>query len=169
MKTFCFFCRVGYEEKVANEINKYNDGLLALPVLQEKHRSQNGVRTIVKQVMLPGYVFVYSNESITIERILKNSKVLRVLKDTDGDCELYGKDMEYAKLVLKYNGLLSCSKAIRLGSHVKVVEGPLKDYEGYIKEISKKNRNGRIEMMFMGQMISAWLPFDWVEEDCGAR
>jgi transcription antitermination factor NusG len=163
---YCLFCRVGSEEEVANTINKQQqDNLLALPVLQEKHRSINGVRSIVVQVMLPGYVFVYSTGSIPMERILQNSKAMRFLSDTQGDYELYGYNLEYAKWLLNYKGLICCSKALRVGSRVQVVEGPLKDYEGHIKEISKKNRNGRIETKFMGQEISVWLPFEWVETD----
>lgn len=164
-KVFCVFCQAGYEEKVAAEIMKKNDSILALPVLQEKHRSQNGVRTIVKQVMLPGYIFIFSNENISEALFLRKSKVLRFLKDTEGTSELYGDNLKYAQWVLKYFGIIRCSKAMRIGSRVKVVEGPLKEYEGYIKEISKKNRNGRVEMVFMGQLISVWLPFEWVGQN----
>lgn len=164
INAYCLFCRVGYEEKVAQTITMQNTNILALPVLQEKHQSKNGTRTLIKQVMLPGYVFIYANYPIEMKYILCDSKALRFLKDTEGCCELYGENLKYAKWVLRYNGLLECSKAMRLGSRVKIIEGPLKDYEGYIREISKKNRNGRIEMTFMGQTISAWLPFEWVEE-----
>ena len=162
---YCLFCRVGQEEKVAQTINEPHKDILALPVLQEKHRSKNGIRSIVKQVMLPGYVFVYSCSNVVNERIMYSSKVLRFLHDTEGNYDLSGSDLEYAKWVLRYNGLIGCSKAVRLGSRVKVIEGPLKDYEGHIKEISKKNRNGRVEIDFMGRLLSVWLPFEWVEEE----
>ena len=163
-KAYCLFCCVGYERKVAEAITKNHESLMAFPVLQEKHQSKNGIRTLVKQVMLPGYVFIYTNEEMPMGQILCNSKALRFLKDTEGACELSDNNLEYAKWVLEYNGLITCSKAVRLGSRVKVVDGPLKDYEGYIMEISKKNRNGRVEMTFMGRSINVWLPFEWVEE-----
>lgn len=162
---YCLFCSAGYEQKVAGIINRRNGGILAMPVLQEKHKSENGARSIVRQVMLPGYVFIYSKETVHLKSLLYHSKALRFLKDTEGACELYGENLAYAKWVLYYNGLIGCSKAVRMGSRVKIMEGPLKDYGGYIKEISKKNRNGRIEMMFMGRPISTWLPFEWMEEE----
>lgn len=163
-KTYCLFCSSGHEEKVAQHINSQYENVLALPVFQVKHRSEKGVKTLVKEVMLPGYVFVYSSDTIPMTQILLNSKTLKFLKDSEGTYELYGGNLEYAQWVLRYNGIIGCSKAVRIGSRIKVIDGPLKDYEGYIKEVSKKNRNARIEMMFMGRMISAWLPFEWVED-----
>jgi transcription antitermination factor NusG len=114
--------------------------------------------------MLPGYVFIFADGCKNIKRISLNSNVLRLLRDTDGVYELYGENLEYARWVLQYDGLIKCSKAIRLGSRIKVTDGPLKDYEGHIKEVSKKNRNGRVELVFMGRTLSVWLPFEWVEE-----
>ena len=167
-KAYCLFCRSGYEEKVAHAINRHHKDMLALPIFQEKHRSKNGVRRIVKQVMLPGYVFIYANKKVFMEELLCDSKAIRPLKDTDGKCELFGENLKYAQWVLRYNGIISCSKAIRLGSRVRIVDGPLKDYKGQVREISKKNRNGRIEVVFMNRALDIWLPFEWVEEEaCG--
>ena len=163
VNAYCIFCSVGNEQKIANLINEQCSGIYALSIMMEKHHSKNGVKSIVRQTLLPGYVFIYSMREIPTERILRSSKVIRLLKDTDGECKLYGENLEYAKWVLKYKGMIGCSKAIQLGSRVQVVEGPLKDYEGMIKEVSKKNRNGRIEIAFMGRLLSIWLPFEWVQ------
>jgi transcriptional antiterminator NusG len=162
---YCLFCSAGYEQKVAGIINRRNKDILAMPVLQEKHKSTNGVRSVVRQVMLPGYVFIYAKEMLHLKSLLCHSKALRLLKDTEGDCELYGENLKYAQWVLSYDGLIGRSKAVRLGGRVKIVEGPLKECEGCITKISKKNRNGRIEMMFMGHAIDIWLPFEWMEEE----
>ena len=161
---YCLFCNAGYEQNVAGVINRRNKDVLAMPVLQEKHKSKNGVRSVIRQVMLPGYVFIYSKEMLHLQSLLCHSKALRVLKDTEGGCELHGENLKYAKWVLHYKGLIGCSKAVRLGNRVKIMEGPLKDCEGLITEISKKNRNGRVEMMFMGHAVNIWLPFEWMEE-----
>ena len=163
---YCIFCRSGTEEKVAAELIRQHDGLLAMPVYQEKHQSRSGVKSLVREVMLPGYVFVYTRDIPDDERKFTrgNPNALRILSDADGAAELYGDNLDYARWVMRYSGLIRCSKAVRVGSRIRITEGPLKDYEGYIREISKKNRNGRIEIPFMGQTIKAWLPFEWVEE-----
>ncbi len=168
-KAYCLFCVSGCEEKIAAEINKRYNDILALALFQEKHQSKNGVRSIVKKVMIPGYVFIFSNEDIPFNQILFNTKAIKFLMDTDGNNELYGENLEYANWVLSYMGMIGCSSAVRIGSRVKLIEGPLKDYEGHIKEISKKNKNGRIEVMFMGRLLSVWLPFEWVEETKASR
>ena len=163
---YCIFCRSGMEEKVAANLMRQHDDLLAMPVYQEKHQSKGGVKSLVREVMLPGYVFLYSQAPQNNDRGLIRGapNALKVLSDADGAAELYGANLEYARWVLHYSGLITCSKAIRLGSRVQITEGPLKDYEGCIREISKKNRNGKVEIPFMGQTIRVWLPFEWVEE-----
>ena len=163
---YCIFCRSGTEEKVASNLMQQQDKVLAMPVYQEKHQSKGGVKTLVREVMLPGYVFLYSETPQNTDRSLIRGtpNALRILSDADGTSELYGANLDYARWVIHYSGLISCSKAIRIGSRVQITEGPLKDYEGCIREISKKNRNGRVEIPFMGQTIRVWLPFEWVEE-----
>jgi len=161
---YCLFCYTGYEERAAQEIRKQCPGVYALPIFQEKHRSQNGKRTIVKEVMLPGYLFLFTDKPLFNTRSIRNSKTLKLLKDGEGIAALYGENLSYARWVLRYDGLIGTSKAARIGSRIKVIEGPLKDLEGCIKEVSKKNRNGRVEMTFMNRKISVWLPFEWVQE-----
>ena len=162
VNAYCVFCKAGYEEKVAKAINAQN-GLTAFPVMQEKHKSKNGVKSVVRQVMLPGYVFVYTNSPIPTKHVFSNTKVIYLLKYSDESYQLYGEDLAYAKWILKYNGLIACSTAVRLGSQVKIVEGPLKDYEGTIQEISKKNRNAKIVITIADRIFNIWLPFIWIE------
>ena len=37
--------------------------------------------------------------------------------------------------------------------------------EGYIVKYSPRNRNCLVEVSFMNRTISAWLPFEWTDQN----
>ena len=79
--------------------------------------------------------------------------------------KLMGSDLEYAKWVLENEGFLPVSKAKKVDGKVVLVDGPLKEMEGYIIEYSKKNRNCLVELEFMNQKTKVWVPFEWLDVD----
>ena len=89
----------------------------------------------------------------------------RVLKQQLELGKLFGDDYRYSEWVLKQDGLIGVSKAVKVNERVKIVDGPLAEFEGYIVKYSKRNRNCLVEVNFMNQTIRTWLPFEWTDQN----
>lgn len=160
---FCLFCKTGREITLAEELNRTYPDYLALPFVRAMHRSRLGVRFLEQDILLAGYIFLYLPESNEDSIMLAAKTGFRILGDIDGLKALKGANRDYAAWVLSYGGIIGVSKALRVGSRVKIVDGPLLHIEGYIAEYSKKNRNCRVQIDVEGKELKAWLPFEWVE------
>ncbi|NJP41565.1 hypothetical protein HCH52_10975 [Oscillospiraceae bacterium HV4-5-C5C] len=161
--TYCVYCKGGREKKLAETIVQRYPETLAMPILQDKHKSVNSKRSLVQVPMFPGYVFIYKQTNLDGRALRILPDVFKILRSEEDMLELRHEDRDYALWFLKHRGHIQCSKATRIGDKVRIVEGPLKDLDGCIKEISKKNRNARVRIQFMGQASVVWLPFEWVE------
>lgn len=63
-------------------------------------------------------------------RILKDSAVLKLLSYGDGEYALRGTDLEFIDWIKKNNGIIEMSSAVKVGSMIEFVAGPLKDMNG---------------------------------------
>ncbi|MDD2648958.1 MAG: hypothetical protein PHI27_03810 [Eubacteriales bacterium] len=162
----CIFCKTGSEKTIAYCLRRYFGCADATYLRQIKHKSVNGTKSDVEKTALPGYVFFsaantgyYTSSGM---RIMKD--VLKLLCDQRGDWRLSGADMEFAEKALACGGLWGVSKAQVIGGRVHITAGPLKDYEGSIIKIDRRNRNGLIQINFDGRLFKVWLAFDLTEE-----
>lgn len=163
---YCLFTLEGLEVKLANELNKEYDYLIASPLMKMAHRSNNGEKYDVEEVLLGGYIFLYLPTFKDPYHIKSNYYSYKILSRKNDDGKLTLGDLEYAKWVLDVEGMLSVSEAIKIDGKVKIIKGALKKLEGNIVEYSKKNRNCCVEIDFLGQKTRTWLPFEWVDFDC---
>jgi transcription antitermination factor NusG len=164
-QVFCVHCTTGYEKKVADLISFLHPDITALAVIQEKHQSVKGKKEFTRRVMLPGYVFLYSSQPIPFRRILPLQHVIRFLTyGHEEDFALRGDDLAFALWVRRYDGMLACSRAVSVGSSLRIIEGPLKDHIGTVEKIDRHNRNVCLGILFSGSLRKVWMPFQWAEE-----
>ncbi len=56
----------------------------------------------------------------------------------DNTKKLRGHDLEFIQWLKRQNGMIGISKAIQIGTKIKIIDGPLKKYEGNIIKINKR-------------------------------
>ncbi len=148
LKAYCVSCRTGSENSVAGQINHICDNVQAIApvrVLLEK-RQRRWEST--ERLLIPGYIFLYTENNIEVKKIKALSKVYRVLQYDNGFRELLGSDYEYAKWIYRHNGRIGPSKALIEGSKVKVVDGPLANGIGNIIKLDKHKRRALVAFEF---------------------
>jgi transcription antitermination factor NusG len=160
----CLFCLTGKELIVANLVENADAQIRARAVRKVVRHTKRGVTTLQDDIVLKGYVFFEAPESINIFTVMPQGESMSVLTDSDGDWRLYGDDESYAKWVLKYDGLFGLSKAYKVGDRICITDGPLKDLEGQITRIDKRNQSGQITVPFAGRQQKIWLGFNIVKE-----
>jgi transcriptional antiterminator NusG len=114
--------------------------------------------------LLPGYVLFSSENTPDWDEITWLPAVLRPLQYADNARALRGRDLDFVSSLIKNNGVYKTSKAIPDGSKIKIIDGPLKNFEGDIIKVNR--RKGRALIRIPGDSIlnNIWLGFEMLEK-----
>ena len=160
----CLFCATGKEKSVLESIRLTCSDVRATTARQEKFKTDHGKKTKVTALLLPGYVFFETSAPSDTPLHFPHDGIIRLLTDTDGCWQLYGDDERFVRWLFSYNGLLPFSTAYQEGTRIRVIDGPLKDMEGFIRRIDKRGHSGQITVSFNHRELNVWLAFDLVEK-----
>lgn len=159
----CVFCLSGKELDVAKCMEEFCQSVRAKPIQISKRFTNKGVTTILNEVVLNGYVFFQAPAQTRAIEMLQQFRGIYVLTYSDGDWRLFGEDKSYAKWIFKYDGILQLSRAHQIGDRISIIDGPLKDLEGQITKIDRRNKSGQVTVNFAGKEHKIWLGFDLVK------
>jgi transcriptional antiterminator NusG len=114
--------------------------------------------------LLPGYVLFSSEISPDWDEIIWLPAVLRPLQYADNARALRGRDLDFVTNLIRNNGVYKTSKVIPDGSKIKIIDGPLKNFEGDIIKVNR--RKGRALIRIPGDSIlnNIWLGFEMLEK-----
>lgn len=113
--------------------------------------------------LMPGYVFFDADTEPMWNRILKDSAVLKLLSYGDGEYALRGTDLEFIDWIKKNNGIIEMSSAVKVGSMIEFVAGPLKDMNGKIIKINRSRRQVQVSFGSENGIISkVWCSMEFV-------
>ena len=160
----CLFCNTGKEEQVVCLIRKKGWGRAIFPQ-RIKTVLKNGSWTEVTYPLLPGYVFVYSNEEEEqFADLLSLNYVIRVLTYGDGSDALMGRDLEFADWLWSLHGRIEVMKAVQVGDQVEIIDGIFKQLHGTITKMDRRRRTIRVSLETEGALKQIWLAYEIVEK-----
>lgn len=180
----CFFCKSGKEADVINHfITTFPDGKAISPTRTRIRRVHD---TAIEECvpLLPGYVFFQITEKepvapdiidavlIALRQFTKTDSVLKLLRYTDGTWRLLGSDNLFAEMLFKSGGNIGLSTAyFDRGNRIKILDGFLKDYEGYITNVNRRKKTVEVTVNLQGKRIIMWLGYELVDPvpDSSAR
>lgn len=79
-----------------------------------------------------------------------------------GESNLTGEDRLFAEWVLQCNGHVGLSKALLVGNKTRIIDGPLKDYEGSIRKIDRHKRRAWVDITIGDEVKSIQMYFEWL-------
>lgn len=159
----CLFCITGREERIVQRIAESCPLVHAVTMRKMKYRTSHGQKRTEEALLLPSYVFFTAPTDTDPFQALPKTDVIRILLSNDGEWQLQGEDLRFAKWLFQYDGLLDFSKAHREGDRIRIISGPLKDMEGKITRIDKRGRSGQVMVEFQGRTIPIWLSFELID------
>jgi transcription antitermination factor NusG len=118
---------------------------------------------IVTCLLMPGYIFLFSIERMEPYTLGSIQGVSKILQYSNGAYALTDGDEEFARWLLKYNGTIGLSHAVKEGDWVNVIQGPLADKAGKIVLMNRKRKRAKVELVFSHSTWHAWLDFDFIE------
>ena len=158
---FCIFCETSQENNV--EAFLQNIGLNVISALVERNVVKNGKSVKEFRSIIPGYVFFENKFEPDWNEICKQKYIYYPLHYTDNDKRLRTNDLHFVKWLKKNNGIIKISKAMEIGKKIKILEGPLKELDGKIVKINKRQKCAGIKLE--GEKIKniIWLSYELIE------
>ena len=172
----CFFCKSGKEIDVIRHFNAtFPDGKAIMPTRTKIKRTRESVST--EQVpLLPGYVFFeiaekglsvpgFIDSTLTaLQEFSRIDSVLKLLRYSDGKWRLFGSDNLFAEMLFKTEGNIGLSLAFfDKGDRIRIIDGFLKDYEGCITSVNRKNKTVEVTVNLQGKKVILRLGYELVE------
>lgn len=77
---------------------------------------------------------------------------------------LRGGDLEFARWLQRHNGVIETSKVVQEGAKIKIISGPLREYEGKIIKVNKRQKCAAVQIVSEKIPCTVWLSFDFIEE-----
>ena len=167
MYVYCLFCRTQRCARIARlmEIRGVNRAFSPQILSRQRKQGRNIDR---KQDLLPGYVFLFSEERLTdSETFAGIDGVIRRVGRTETGYELEGADREFAMRLLDRNGSVGTLKTVKIGETVCLEDSLFEDNEGVITKIDYRKERARVDFRFEGNTCHAWVAVDGIRKTGG--
>ena len=113
--------------------------------------------------LLPGYVFIYSEERLTDYRFFFGiDGVVRRVGKTEGGYELTGPDLDFAMGLLDKDGVVGGMTVCRLGDEVTLTDPLFAGCEGKVIEIDYRKERANVAFVFDDTRREIWVSLDGV-------
>ena len=115
--------------------------------------------------LMPGYVFIYSEERLTDYRIFFGMDgVIRRVGRQDNGYELEGPDLDFAMKLLEIDGLVGSVKVYRTGDKVMLEDPLFSGCRGRVVQVDFRKERAKIEFVFDGNGSSTWVSLEDVNQ-----
>jgi transcriptional antiterminator NusG len=158
MAWYAVHVRTGREDAVCRAISKQAklvdyrveyELLVPKRKLQERHQ---GEFVEVIRTMFPGYVLVQTKDIREFANAVVQSKgVFRFLQNEDVFQEVNPAEIYFVLQLINVNGEIEPSEVALENGMARLLNGPLKGYEGLIKQIDKHHRRAKVSLTFDGK------------------
>ena len=159
----CLFCTTGKEQAVAKAIEAAGRGRALFPQ-RTKRILKNHVWEEQPCALLPGYVFVYSDEEQAVFSDFPGAQyIIRVLTYGDGGDALIGRDREFADWLWRLHGRVGVMQALPVGERVEIIDGVFKQLRGTITRMDKRRKTVRVQLDTQGAISHIWLSYEIID------
>ena len=163
MYAYCLFCITQRCAVIAKLMEIRGAYRAFSPQIIRKQRKK-GVNVERRFDLLPGYVFIYSEERLTDYRFFCgiDGVVRRVGRREDG-YELEGTDLDFAMKLLEKDGVVGGMKVCHIGDEVTLEDPLFSGCQGKVTEIDYRKERAKVEFVFDRNSCSTWVSLEEVK------
>ena len=156
---YCLFCETQKCTTIATIIER-NFGIRCISPRIIKRKWVKGVPEEESHPLLPGYIFLYTDEPLETSRrnSLRISGIIRLL----GNGELQNEDRAFAKMLMDHNGILGAIQLIEVGQRCTVVDPIWQQMEGKVIKVDRGRKRCCVEFNFDRIRRTVWLGYDLI-------
>ena len=157
MYAYCLFCRTQRCKIIAKLLEIRGAGRAFSPQIIRKQRKQGeNVRKLFD--LLPGYVFIYSEERLTDYMLFYGMDgVIRRVGRTETGYELSGPDLDFAMKLLEKDGIVGGMKACHIGDNVTLEDPLFSGCEGRVTTVDYRKERAKVEFVFDNAKRDIWV------------
>ena len=162
----------GYEKKVKNEIEMRVESMglennvfaVEIPMETVTEIKDGGKRVDTEKKVLPGYVLIRMDLDDRSWAAVRNTPGVTGFVGSEGHPEPLTR-AEYNKIMKRTSHEVPqrTSTNIEVGQTVKVISGPLADFDGTVAEVSPESGKVKVMVSIFGRETPVELSFDQVE------
>lgn len=163
MYAYCLFCLTQRCRIIAKLLEIRGVDRAFSPQIINTFRKQGDNKKRSKD-LLPGYVFIYSEERLTDYRLFYGMDgVIRRVGRQEHGYELAGADLDFAMQLLEKDGVVGAMKLCKEGEDV-VLEDPLfNGVQGRVTKIDWRKERARVDFVFEKNPCHVWVSLENVK------
>ncbi len=163
MYVYCLFCVTQRCAVIAKLMEIRGVYRAFSPRIIRKQRIK-GENTEKQFDLLPGYVFIYSEERLTDYQLFSgvNGIIRRVGQQEDG-YELKGTDLDFAEQLLEKDGLVGSVRVCCIGDQVTLEDPLFNGCQGRVVRIDYRKERAKVEFVFDKNSCSTWISLEDVK------
>lgn len=154
----CLSCVPGKEATVAREL-EFALNCKVIIAQKVKNIWVNGRWIEQKMPLFRGYIFLFLDEIPEIFSIIRLENVIKVLRYSDDDICLQGRDLEFARFLLSVDGTIKPLEAVCENDFIRITDRILEMYHGRVDTINKRKQLARVALDFLGDTKYIWLSY----------
>ncbi len=160
MHAYCLYCRTQRCERIAQLLEIRGMHRAFSPQILQKKRVQ-GVNEKHYVDLLPGYVFVFSEDLLTDYSVFFGMDgVIRKVGQPDEWYELRGTDREFAFDLLEKDGLVGGTRIVKAGEAVSLEDPLFAKVQGVVTKVDYRKERARVDFVFRGNECHTWVSLD---------
>ena len=163
MYAYCLFCLTQRCGTIAKLMEIRGADRAFSPQIIRKQR-KTGENVARRFDLLPGYVFVYSEERMTDYRQFygMDGVIRRVGRREDG-YELEGPDLDFAMKLLEKDGVVGGMRVCRVGDEVALEDPLFSGCQGKVTAIDYRKERAKVEFVFDRNSCCTWVSLEDVK------
>ena len=165
MYTYCLFCETGKCDFVAHAVEQVYSCRAYSPK-QIQHTWDKTQFVDREHDLLPGYVFVYSEEPVLLPQDFRRrlDRIIRCLRDTSLEYRLHGADEEFAMMLYRKHGILGKTEVTETDGRFTITDETFRNTKTEILKVDRRNKRMKIEMQIAGSKVQTWVEYEIVRK-----
>lgn len=162
MNAYCLFCQTQKARSIASLLELRGVPRAFSPQIIKRQRVKGKNRDVLFD-LLPGYVFVYSQEALEGFRLFSGiDGIIRHLGSEENGYRLTDADLDFALNLYKKNGVVGQITVFKIGDRVRMDDSLFNGCNGRITQIDHRKQRARVDYQFAGMDCFTWIACDLI-------
>lgn len=133
-----------------------------------KKIKKNGIWREVTRMLFPGYIFVDTDDIVSVKQDLTGVKTMTIVLGSDGEpVPVSPEERSFLQSLIDENYVVRMSAGFIIGDEIALISGPLRNTKGIIKRVDRHKRQAVIDVELFGGVNSATVGLEVIKKVSG--
>ncbi len=133
-----------------------------------KKIKRNGRWKEVMKTLFPGYIFVDTDDILSVKQKLIGVKAMTIVLGSDGEpVPVSGEERSFLQSLIDGEYVVRMSTGFIIGDEIALISGPLRNTKGVIKRVDRHKRQAVIDVELFGGVTRATVGLEVIKKITG--